>query len=243
MRLKIDNHARRQQRIMTGLLAAALLVTAACTSSGNSAATSTTMTGTSTAKAPASGSTGSGTTSPGTGSSVTSSAGAEPAYAAKVTAGVEKAMKDNVIPGAVVLISSPDQGDWTGTFGTGTSAAAGPDVGGRPLPDRQQHQDDDLDRDPAAGPGGQARPGRPDRQVHPERPGRRHRSPSPICRRCAAVSTATPSTPASTTRWTVSAEGLDATGTARHRLLAPGQLRHRAASSTTATPTSSCWAW
>ena len=40
----------------------------------------------------------------------------------KVTAGVEKAMKDNVIPGAVVLISSPDQGDWTGTFGTGTWA-------------------------------------------------------------------------------------------------------------------------
>jgi D-alanyl-D-alanine carboxypeptidase len=124
--LKIDNHARRQQRIMTGLLAAALLVTAACTSSGNSAATSTTMTGTSTAKAPASGSTGSGTTSPGTGSSVTSSAGAEPAYAAKVTAGVEKAMKDNVIPGAVVLISSPDQGEWTGTFGTGTWAAQVP---------------------------------------------------------------------------------------------------------------------
>ncbi len=29
-------------------------------------------------------------------------------------------MKDNVIPGAVVLIASPDQGDWTGTFGTGT---------------------------------------------------------------------------------------------------------------------------
>jgi len=126
VRLKIDNHARRQQRIMTGLLAAALLVTAACTSSGNSAATSTTMTGTSTAKAPASGSTGSGTTSPGTGSSVTSSAGAEPAYAAKVTAGVEKAMKDNVIPGAVVLISSPDQGEWTGTFGTGTWAAQVP---------------------------------------------------------------------------------------------------------------------
>ena len=29
-------------------------------------------------------------------------------------------MKDNVIPGSVVLIASPSQGDWTGTFGTGT---------------------------------------------------------------------------------------------------------------------------
>jgi D-alanyl-D-alanine carboxypeptidase len=29
-------------------------------------------------------------------------------------------MKDNVIPGAIVLISSPDTGTWTGTFGTRT---------------------------------------------------------------------------------------------------------------------------
>ena len=37
-----------------------------------------------------------------------------------VSAAVEKVMKDNVIPGSVVLIASPGQGDWTGTFGTGT---------------------------------------------------------------------------------------------------------------------------
>jgi D-alanyl-D-alanine carboxypeptidase len=29
-------------------------------------------------------------------------------------------MRDNVIPGAVLLITSPTQGDWIGTFGTGT---------------------------------------------------------------------------------------------------------------------------
>ncbi|WP_092808202.1 serine hydrolase domain-containing protein [Rhodococcus globerulus] len=41
-----------------------------------------------------------------------------PAYAATLQPTIEKLMKDNVIPGAVVLISSPTQGDWTATFGT-----------------------------------------------------------------------------------------------------------------------------
>jgi D-alanyl-D-alanine carboxypeptidase len=42
------------------------------------------------------------------------------AYAASVREKVTAAMKANVIPGAVVRISSPTQGDWTGTFGTAT---------------------------------------------------------------------------------------------------------------------------
>ncbi len=54
------------------------------------------------------------------------SAGAEPAYVPSVAAAVEKVLKDNVIPGAVVLIASPEQGDWTGTFGTGTLGADDP---------------------------------------------------------------------------------------------------------------------
>ncbi|WP_328601559.1 serine hydrolase domain-containing protein [Nocardia terrae] len=33
---------------------------------------------------------------------------------------IEKLMKDNVIPGAVVAVRSPKQGDWTAAFGTGT---------------------------------------------------------------------------------------------------------------------------
>ena len=38
------------------------------------------------------------------------------------------------------------------------------------------------------------------------------------------------------------AEGLDSAGTDRHRVQAPGQLRARERSTSTATPTSSCWA-
>jgi D-alanyl-D-alanine carboxypeptidase len=39
---------------------------------------------------------------------------------------IEQTMKDNVIPGAVVLIRSPKLGDWTATFGTGTIGANDP---------------------------------------------------------------------------------------------------------------------
>jgi D-alanyl-D-alanine carboxypeptidase len=35
-------------------------------------------------------------------------------------------MQDNVIPGSVVLIASPDQGDWAGAFGTGTLGEEAP---------------------------------------------------------------------------------------------------------------------
>jgi D-alanyl-D-alanine carboxypeptidase len=44
----------------------------------------------------------------------------------EVSTAVEKVMRDNVIPGAVVLIASPDQGDWTDTFGTGTLGEEAP---------------------------------------------------------------------------------------------------------------------
>ena len=43
---------------------------------------------------------------------------AEPVYVDKASDAVRKVMQENVIPGAVVLISAPDQGEWTGTFGT-----------------------------------------------------------------------------------------------------------------------------
>ncbi|MGD9985387.1 serine hydrolase domain-containing protein [Pseudonocardia sp.] len=41
-------------------------------------------------------------------------------YAATVQDKVTEAMRANVIPGAIVKISSPAQGDWSGTFGTAT---------------------------------------------------------------------------------------------------------------------------
>ena len=45
---------------------------------------------------------------------------AEPAYVDKASDAVRKVMQENVIPGAVVLISAPAQAEWTGTFGTRT---------------------------------------------------------------------------------------------------------------------------
>jgi D-alanyl-D-alanine carboxypeptidase len=54
------------------------------------------------------------------GSGPSTSAVRQPAYVAEVQARITQAMKDNVIPGAVVLIKSPSQGDWSATFGTGT---------------------------------------------------------------------------------------------------------------------------
>ncbi|WP_405494363.1 serine hydrolase domain-containing protein [Nocardia sp. NBC_00511] len=44
----------------------------------------------------------------------------EPGYAATLRPIIEKLMKDNVIPGAVVVVKSPKDGDWTAEFGTGT---------------------------------------------------------------------------------------------------------------------------
>jgi D-alanyl-D-alanine carboxypeptidase len=43
----------------------------------------------------------------------------ELAYAAAVQEKITAAMTANVIPGAVLRISLPTQGEWTGTFGTG----------------------------------------------------------------------------------------------------------------------------
>ena len=45
---------------------------------------------------------------------------AEPAFVASAAESIRKVMQENVIPGAVVLISAPGQGEWTGTFGTRT---------------------------------------------------------------------------------------------------------------------------
>jgi CubicO group peptidase (beta-lactamase class C family) len=50
---------------------------------------------------------------------VASTVGEQPAYVATLQPQIEQAMKDNVIPGALVLIESPEHGDWQATFGTG----------------------------------------------------------------------------------------------------------------------------
>ncbi|MEU4317866.1 serine hydrolase domain-containing protein [Nocardia fluminea] len=51
---------------------------------------------------------------------------AEPAYAATLRPVITQLMKDNVIPGAVVVVKSPKQGDWTETFGTRVIGADDP---------------------------------------------------------------------------------------------------------------------
>ena len=92
----------------TALLAFGALAVSACTSSPT-AATGTGV-GASTSSAP-----------------VLSSAGSDqPAYVARVSESVRKTMQDNLIPGVVVLIASPDQGEWTGAFGTRTWGGSEP---------------------------------------------------------------------------------------------------------------------
>ncbi|WP_420124532.1 serine hydrolase domain-containing protein [Nakamurella sp.] len=105
-----------RNRLTAAVLAVGLIGLAGCTSSTSSSTSSSGGASASTSAA-ASSTGGSGAAAPG---SAGTSTGAEPAYVAAVSASVAKTMKDNVIPGAVVLISSRDQGEWTGTFGTRT---------------------------------------------------------------------------------------------------------------------------
>ena len=112
---------RRYTAITASVLTAGLVVLAACGSSGNSASSSATASSSAAASQAAE---SSGLMTSG------SATGSQPGYVAAVSTAVETVMKDNVIPGAVVLISSPDQGDWTGTFGTGTLGEQDPMVVG-----------------------------------------------------------------------------------------------------------------
>ncbi|MGW5921762.1 serine hydrolase domain-containing protein [Nocardia fluminea] len=72
--------------------------------------------------------TGCGTSSDsgGDATSTSATAQAEPAYAATLRPVITQLMKDNVIPGAVVVVKSPTQGDWTETFGTRVIGADDP---------------------------------------------------------------------------------------------------------------------
>lgn len=69
-----------------------------------------------------------GTSSDSGGDTTGTSAGAqaEPAYAATLRPMITQLMKDNVIPGAVVVVRSPKEGDWTETFGTRVIGADDP---------------------------------------------------------------------------------------------------------------------
>ncbi|WP_207835986.1 serine hydrolase domain-containing protein [Williamsia soli] len=53
-----------------------------------------------------------------TGATDTSTTAAEPDYSAQLRSAIPAVMKDNAIPGVVVMVQSPSRGDWTSTFGT-----------------------------------------------------------------------------------------------------------------------------
>lgn len=99
----------RRSWAVTAVLVAGAVILAGCTSATGAADSTTSAAGGSPA-APSGSMSGSSSATP----------GARPAYVAAVSESVTTTMKDNVIPGAVVLIASPDQGDWTGAFGTRT---------------------------------------------------------------------------------------------------------------------------
>jgi len=69
-------------------------------------------------------------TAPAPDGSSTASSGAdasdEPDYAAAMQSRISAVMKENAIPGAVALILSPTQGDWSSTFGTAELGAEVP---------------------------------------------------------------------------------------------------------------------
>lgn len=66
----------------------------------------------------------------GCGSGGDSAGSSEPGYAATLRPVIEKLMRDNVIPGAVVRVESPRDGNWTATFGTGKIGANVPITAG-----------------------------------------------------------------------------------------------------------------
>ena len=91
---------------------------------------------------------------------------------------VDTTIKELLIPGAVVLLRTP-QGDFTAACGTTQLGTREPAPRRHPLPDRLEHQDDDGRGDPATCPGRQAqsqrsgvevRPGRAQRRQHHHRP-------------------------------------------------------------------------
>jgi len=84
-------HRTRRPAAASGLAAAVVLLATACGGAG--------------APAP--------TTPP-----ATTAATSDADYAADLRAQIEQLMKDDVIPGAVVLVRSPEHGDWLETFGT-----------------------------------------------------------------------------------------------------------------------------
>ena len=52
--------------------------------------------------------------------------GAQPAYASALRPSLQQIVTDTLTPGAVVLVRSPELGDWTATFGTRALGSAEP---------------------------------------------------------------------------------------------------------------------
>lgn len=69
---------------------------------------------------------GSSTPSMAQGAPTATTVSGRPAYAAALQPEIERVMKANVIPGAILLIKSRDKGDWQATLGTGAIGKTAP---------------------------------------------------------------------------------------------------------------------
>ena len=85
---------------------------------------------------------------------------------------VDRTIKELLIPGAVVLLRTP-QGDFTAASGTTQLGTTSPPALRHPLPDRLEHQDDDGRGDPPTCSGRQAESQRSGVEVRPRRAQRR----------------------------------------------------------------------
>ena len=96
----------------------------------------------------------------------------KPIDKAALQAMVDTTAKELLIPGAVVVLRTP-QGEFTVSYGTTLLGATSPPARRYPLPDRLQYQDDDGCGDCAACPGRQAQTRRSSLEVRPGRAQRR----------------------------------------------------------------------
>ncbi len=105
----------------------------------------------------------------------------------------------------------------------------GADVARRPLPRRQQHEDDDVDGDPAARAGGQAQTRRPDLEVPPRRPQRRRHHDRAAVRDAQRAVQLHLRRRLQRDARRAAAQGVDARRAAADRLQPPARLRARRA--------------
>ena len=139
---------------------------------------------------------------------------------------VDETMKDMLVPGAVVLLRTPE-GDVTADLRHDRAGREHPPRRRHPLPHRLDHQDDDVGGDPAVGPGGEAEARRSGVEVRAAGARRRQHHPRPAAgdaQRALQLHRRAGDLGGHGRR---PGQGLDAAGAARHRLRPAGDVRAR----------------